>query len=77
MRTTVTLDDDVFEAASALAEALGKRLGEVLSTLARKGLAAEKADFATENDLPVFSVPKDSPIIPSTRARELLSEDEL
>lgn len=76
MRTTLTLDQDVFEAASSLADAMGKRLGEVLSMLARKGLAAH-ADFATENGLPVFQVPKDSPIIPSGRARELLAEDDL
>ena len=40
MRTTVTLDDDVFEAAKAQAQASGKQLGAVLSQLARRGLRA-------------------------------------
>lgn len=39
MRTTLTLDDDVLAAARALAEAQGRSLGEVVSELARKGLA--------------------------------------
>jgi Arc/MetJ family transcription regulator len=38
MRTTVTLDDDVYEAAMRLARASGERLGKVLSMLARRGL---------------------------------------
>jgi hypothetical protein len=38
MRTTVTLDDDVYEAALAHARATGKRLGRVLSEMARRAL---------------------------------------
>lgn len=40
MRTTVTLEDDVLTAARALAEARGISLGQALSELARRGLAA-------------------------------------
>jgi hypothetical protein len=39
MRTTLSLDDDVLAAARALAEHQRKTLGEVVSELARKGLA--------------------------------------
>jgi hypothetical protein len=74
MRTTVTLDDDVFEAARAQAEASGKRLGEVLSQLARRGLRAS-AQTASKTGLPVFKVQPDADIIPSSRAKELLAED--
>jgi hypothetical protein len=74
MRTTVTLDDDVFEAAKAQAEASGKNLGQVLSQLARRGLRAS-APSATKSGLPVFKVQPDAAIIPSNRAKELLSED--
>lgn len=74
MRTTVTLDDDVFEAAQALVRASGKTLGQVLSQLARKGLRAERA-HATRNGLPVFSVRADAPVIPSDRASALLSDE--
>jgi hypothetical protein len=74
MRTTVTIDDDVFHAATAQARASGKKLGEVLSQLARRGLKAA-AESGSRNGLPVFKVPVDSPVIPSTRAKELLAED--
>lgn len=39
MRTTLQLDEDVLAAARALAERQGRTLGEVVSELARKGLA--------------------------------------
>jgi hypothetical protein len=74
VRTTVTLDDDVFEAAQAQARASGKRLGEVLSHLARRGLRASSST-ASRNGLPVFTVPPNAPVIPADLARELLSEE--
>lgn len=43
MRTTIQLDDDVLAAARALAEREGRTLGEVVSELARKGLAPTAA----------------------------------
>lgn len=39
MRTTVAIDDDVLAAARALAERQRRSLGDVLSELARRGLA--------------------------------------
>jgi hypothetical protein len=74
MRTTVTLDDDVFEAAQAQARAAGKRLGEVLSELARRGLRSS-SQSAEKSGLPVFKVRSGAQIIPSSRAKELLDED--
>ena len=74
MRTTVTLDDDVFEAARAQAQASGKKLGQVLSQLARRGLRASPSR-ASKAGLPVFKVRPDADIIPSSRAKELLAED--
>ena len=74
MRTTVTLDDDVFEAAQAQAQASGKKLGEVLSQLARRGLRAA-SQSTTESGLPVFRVQANADIIPSSRAKELLADD--
>lgn len=70
----MTLDDDVFEAAQAQAQASGKRLGEVLSQLARRGLRASTYG-AGKGGLPVFSVPVNADIIPSSRAKEMLAED--
>ena len=74
MRTTVSLDNDVFEAAQSLAASSGKKLGAVLSQLARRGLHRElKSD--RKNKLPVFSVPSDAPVIPSNRAQKLLADE--
>lgn len=74
MRTTITLDDDVFDAAKSQALASGKSLGQVLSQLARRGLRAS-AQAAQTNGLPVFKVRSDSDIIPSSRSRDLLAEE--
>lgn len=74
MRTTVTLDDDVFEAARAQAQASGKKLGQVLSQLARRGLRAAASGTSTSG-LPIFKVQPNAEIIPSNRAKELLAED--
>lgn len=73
MRTTLNLDDDVYEAAKTLAEGSGQSLGVVISELARKGLQPEAP--RSEGDLPVFSVPSDARVIPGKRAAELLSEE--
>lgn len=74
MRTTVTLDDDVFEAARALAHGSGRQLGKVLSQLARRGLRVQTG-LATKNGMPVFKVARDAPVIPTSRAAELLADD--
>jgi hypothetical protein len=55
MRTTLVIEDDVLEAARSLAEAEGKSLGQVISRLARRGLAAERQEDLDEG-FPVFSV---------------------
>jgi hypothetical protein len=55
MRTTLVIEDDVLEAARSLAESEGRSVGEVLSELARRGLAPRPQD-AVEDDFPVFSV---------------------
>lgn len=72
----MTIDDDVFQAVRAQADASGKRLGEVLSQMVRAGLRAS-AETADVNGLPVFKVPAHADVIPSSRARELLEEEGL
>ncbi|HEY3600861.1 MAG TPA: ribbon-helix-helix protein, CopG family [Chthoniobacterales bacterium] len=76
MRTTLSLDDDVFEAVQSLARSTGKNLGQVVSRLIRQALQ-RRAAATRKNGLPVFQVDADAPIIPGDRAQKLLAEDRL
>jgi hypothetical protein len=77
MRTTVTIDDDVYEAARANAQATGRRIGRVLSDMARTALELQqtppahkrRARFAT------FDVPEGSRPISASRIQKALDED--
>lgn len=59
MRTTLRIDDDVLRAARSLANSEGKTVGQVVSELAREGLAL-RLEEATDGDLPMFSVPENA-----------------
>lgn len=63
MRTTLSIDDDVLEAARKLAEARRPSVGQVVSDLMRRGLVARMAPYRRSQDLPVFAVAEDSPLI--------------
>jgi len=77
MRTTVTIDDDVYEAALANARATGQRLGRVLSDMARTALQHQapppsrrrRARFAS------FDVPAGSRVIPAAAVQKSLDEE--
>jgi hypothetical protein len=76
MRTTLTLDDDVYEAAKTLADGSGEPLGAVVSELARRGLRpAPVAASGDREELPTFDVPADATLIPGSRAAELLAAE--
>ena len=73
MRTTLTLDDDVFAEAAKRAEVLHISLGKAVSDLVRRGL--ESAPPIREvNGLFVFDPPKESPKITARKVKEALSE---
>ncbi len=56
MRTTLAIDDDIIAAAKHLAEREQKTVGEVISTLARQGLARATRGTKTErNGVPLLS----------------------
>jgi hypothetical protein len=78
MRTTVTLDQDVYEAALHLSRSSGERLGRVLSTLARRGMTASPLPARrASRRFPTFEVAPDAPIIPATRIQRILDEEGL
>jgi hypothetical protein len=64
MRTTVTLDDEAYEAALSLAKTSGKRLGEVISDLIRRAVQKPQG-HATRGGkrFPTFEVPSGAPMI--------------
>jgi hypothetical protein len=62
MRTTLVIEDDVLQVARSLAEAEGKSVGEVISELARRGIAPRSQE-AVDEGFPVFSIsPEARPI---------------
>jgi hypothetical protein len=62
MKTTVSIDDDIFPAVKALADKQGKSLESALSDLARRGLKGNRnLNDPEREEIPVFSVRKDSP----------------
>lgn len=59
------IDDDILEAARSLAKSEERSLGEVISELARRGLAPSSSAMDHEEGFPVFSVSSGaSPITP-------------
>ncbi|MGO9124039.1 MAG: hypothetical protein ACLP6G_04045 [Terriglobales bacterium] len=74
MRTTLSLDDDVFELARGYARSRSLALGKAVSELVRKGLRAPTPTRMV-NGLMVFDVPPDSRIT-SKRVKQLESEIE-
>jgi hypothetical protein len=59
MRTTLAIDDDVLSAAKHLAEREQRSIGDVISDLARQGLAAGKRPARAErNGIPLLPTDK-------------------
>ena len=75
VRTTVTLDDDVYHAALAHARATGKRLGRVLSEMARVALEPAPPSRRARGRFATFEVPKGARVITASRVQEALDED--
>jgi hypothetical protein len=73
MRTTVNLDDDVYQAVLRLARRTGISFGKALSNVARDGLEATAASKTTV--LPTFDVPPGAPMIPGMLAYKFLDEE--
>lgn len=75
MRTTITLDDDVYESAMHLSRASGERFGKVLSKLARRGLCEAPVGKKASKRFPMFDVPADAPIIPASKIQRMIDEE--
>lgn len=75
MRTTLAIDDDVLAAARDLAVAEQRSVGEVISSLARKGLAPSAPAGAMRNGVPLLPIQPGARPVTSEHVRQL--EDEL
>ena len=73
MRTTVSIDDDVLEAARCLAEARGITLGEAISTMARRGMVKIGLKRAPDGML-ILDVPESFPTVDDEDVRRILAD---
>ena len=73
MRTTLTLDDDIFELAARQAKLRGVSLGKTVSDLLRRGLSAP-TPAKDKDGLLVFQLPADSPKVTTEDVRRIEAE---
>jgi hypothetical protein len=69
MRTTLSLDDEVFQLIRRYADSRSLGLGKAVSELVRRGLAAQRPT-RTLNGLQVFDLPPDSPPVSRRKIKE-------
>ena len=78
VRTTVTLDEDIYEEALRQSKATGRSLGAVISEMAHHGLRSDSqriCEAEKEPRFPSFDVPPDTPQIPSSRVQKAIDEN--
>jgi hypothetical protein len=77
MRTTLDIEDDVLQAAKELARREGGTAGQVISALARRGLAAgptkARKSFRTRNGVPIL--PSRGEVVTLEHIEKLMDEE--
>jgi hypothetical protein len=73
MRTTLTLDDDVFREVRSYAEIRSLAVGKAVSELVRKGLRVPTPTRRL-NGLEIFDIPRSSHPVTSKRVKQLETE---
>lgn len=73
MRTTLTIDDDVLDAAKAIAERRSSTIGEVISELARASLRPA-VSTARRNGIPLLPIRSDGGIVTPSLVKDLQDE---
>jgi hypothetical protein len=78
MRTTLTLDDDVYQAALQFSQSSGEGLGKVVSKLIRRGLQpTPSAKKSKPRRFPVFDVAPGTPMMSLARIQRFIDEEGL
>jgi len=76
MRTTVTLDEDVYEAVVRMSRLSGERFGKVLSDLARQALKPPAPPPRKKGQrFPTFDVPPGAPMMSAEKIQRFLDEE--
>ena len=75
MRTTLDLDEDILQAAKELAASQGKTAGQVVSALARRGLASPRA-ARVRNGVPLLPNRRAGSSRPTMKQVNELRDDE-
>ena len=76
MRTTLTIDDDVYETVQAMASASGKRLGEIVTILLRRELSpSDPPPTGSDPKFPFITFPATGETIRSEDVRKALEEE--
>ena len=74
MRTTLTIDDDVLNAAKEMAAMEKKSVGEVISFLVRQALSPAESKTRTRNGVPLLKVRKGAVRVTSELVHKLREE---
>lgn len=74
MRTTLSIDDDVLDAAKELARERGVSVGEVVSDLARKSLTLSSDSLEYRNGVPLLPVRPDGRVVTLEMVNKLRDE---
>ncbi len=74
MRTTLAIDDDILAAAKHLAQRERKTLGEVVSALARQGLAKTTRSRSERNGIPLLQKQRGSSPVTMELVNQLRDE---
>ncbi len=77
MRTTITLEEDAFAAASAYAQAKALKFGVAVSELIRQATSVSvraQPAMRKKNGVWVFNQPKNTPKVTAAQVKEMLDE---
>ena len=78
MRTTVTLDQDVYEKVLRMSRMSGERMGKVLSDLARKGMQPPAAPHRNKSHrFPIFDVPPGTPMMSAEKIQQIIDDEDI
>jgi hypothetical protein len=74
VRTTLSLDDDVFRRVKSYAQSRSISVGKAVTELVRRGFTARRPTRIV-NGLRVFDLPPDSPVVTTKQVKDLESEE--